>query len=40
MSKFFTPSICKLETKSFVDTVFSIIDQNKQALVIFFLQGR
>ena len=38
MSKFFTLSTCKLETKSFVDTVFfTIIDQNKQALVIFFL---
>ena len=36
MSKFLTPSTCKLETKSFLDTVFTIIDQNNQALVIFF----
>ena len=32
MSKFLAPSTCK----SFVDTVFTIIDQNNQALVIFF----
>ena len=37
MSKFFF-STCKLETKSFDDTVFTIIDQNNQALVIFFLR--
>jgi len=36
MSKFFTPSTFKLETKSFVDIVFTIIDQNNQALVIIF----
>ena len=36
ISKFLTPSTCKLETKSVVDTIFTIIDQNKEALVIFF----
>ena len=35
MSKFLTPSTCKLETKSFIDHIFTIIDQNNQALVIF-----
>ena len=41
MSKFLTRSTCKLETKSFVDTVFTIVDQNNQALVtlaIFFFK--
>lgn len=33
MSKFLTPWTCELETKTFVDTVFTIIDQNNQALV-------
>ena len=37
MSKFVTPSTCK-NTKSFVDTVFTFIDQNNQALVIFFFK--
>ena len=36
MIKFLTPSTSKLETRSFVDTLFTIIDQNKQALVVFF----
>ena len=36
MSKFLTPSTSKLETKSFDDPVFTIIDQDNQALVIFF----
>ena len=41
MSKFLTPSTFKLKTKSFVDTVCTIIDQNNQTLVIFFFsQGR
>ena len=35
MNIFFTLFTCKLE-KSFLDTVFSIIDQNNQALVVFF----
>ena len=40
MNKFLTLFTCKL-VKSFLDTVFSIIDQNNQALVIFFFfQGR
>ena len=34
--RFLTPSTCKLETKSFLDTVYTIINQNNQALVIFF----
>ena len=33
LSKILTRSTCKLETKSFVDTAFTIIDQNDQALV-------
>ena len=45
MSKFLTRSTCKLETKSFADTVFTVIDQNNQALVTLavsfsFFQGR
>ena len=36
MSKFVTPFTCKLKTKSFADTVFTIVDQNNQALVIYF----
>ena len=42
MRMFLTPSTCKLETKSFVDTVFTIIDKNNQAVVtlilLFFLR--
>ena len=33
MSELLTPSTCKLETKSFVGTVLTIIDQNNQALM-------
>ena len=36
MGKFLTPPTCKLETKSHIDTAFTIIDQNNRALVIFF----
>ena len=35
LNKFLTLFTCKLE-KSFLDTVFSIIDENNHALVIFF----